>query len=202
MLIKNIFSKVWQSVYCFFSAIAVNFWWPVWSNLRFKNAERSDILVTDEDTVYSIGEIKMLICRIYKKFNYTADDASQLWDAITPPPQNYKNYLAGKVSDDCDGFHSTVYHCLHRSGIPCFLLSVIAPKASHCLLAFKFKGKWYILDYTQVYDGYFRLADAIKAYNKVFVKKYNSKYNVLYNGLTEFNYNTGKFKSQSIKRIN
>jgi hypothetical protein len=55
--------------------------------------------------------------------------------------------------------------------------------------------KWYMIDYTRVYQGEETLQKAIDAYNKVFVKKYSGcKTEVLYNGFLGYDYKKGKFR--------
>jgi hypothetical protein len=78
---------------------------------------------------------------LYAKFDYTKDGIDQLGDSITPPPQNYAHYLQDTVKDDCDGFHSLMYHCVKKSGIECYLLSVVSNDGGHCVLVFNVNGK-------------------------------------------------------------
>ena len=141
--------------------------------------------------VKNLTETKALVKVLYKGFKWTADDIKDLGDSITPPAQCYKDFSDGLLEDDCDGFHSLVYHCLAKSGMRCYLLSAIRVAGSHCVLVFENKGKWYVNDYSKVYDGYESLKEAVEAYNKV----YGKTSEVLYNGFIEFNYQTGKFRS-------
>lgn len=170
-------------------------WWVFWSNFRFRKAVRENIEILEEDKARTISEIKSLVKKLYKKFTWTKDGIDQLGDAVTPPPQNYKHYLNGELKDDCDGFHSLVYHCLHNSGIECYLLSVIALNSGHCVLLMKLNNKWRVIDYTDVYNGYDTPQEAIESYNKEYVALYTKAESEVYaNSLTRYNYEIGKFK--------
>lgn len=195
--------SLFTKIYKFFAPISTP-WWCFWSNIRFRNTIRKDTtLLREEDRVSTIKEIRALASRVYKKFTWTADGADQLWDAITPPSQNYSNYInTPEVRDDCDGFHSIMYYCLSLSGIECYLLSVIARGGSHCVLLFKYKNKWYVNDYSSVHGPYGSAEEAIKNYNKIFEILYKPLTSVLYNGLIKYDYETGKLTPYRGIKIN
>ena len=167
--------------------------WCMWSNYRFKNVERFSKELQKIDKVVTLRDIKELVNRLYGCFVWTADGIDQLGDAITPPPQCYSTYLEKPLHDDCDGFHSLVYHCLYNSGIECYLLTANPLGEGHCVLTFKLKDLWYVVDYNDVYGEFHSLQDAIDRYNKEFVIVYKSK-PPIYNGLVEYDYKDGKFK--------
>ena len=178
-----------------FSPFANEVWWPMWSNFRWKNALK-DHSIADEHMVKNLTETRALVKVLYNGFKWVADDATDLGDSITPPAQCYRDFCNGLLEDDCDGFHSLVYHCLAKSGMRCYLLSVVSDDGGHCVLVFENKGKWYVNDYNKVYDGCESLKEAVAAYNLEYIKRYckeGSK--VVYNGFIEFNYQTGKFRS-------
>lgn len=52
---------------------------------------------------------------LLESYEYTPDGPSQLFDAMRPPAYCYKEYKQGKLRDDCDGFHSALYHILDRN---------------------------------------------------------------------------------------
>ena len=166
--------------------------WCVWSNYRFRNVERFNTQLQDEDKVSNYKDIKELIVRLYSCFIWTQDDITQLGDAITPPPQNYKTYLEQPLKDDCDGFHSLVYHCLYNSGIKCYLLTANPIGEGHCVLTFTLNDLWYVIDYNKIYGGFHELQSAIDDYNQIYTKVYKSKEPV-YNGLVKYSYEDGKF---------
>jgi hypothetical protein len=187
--IKKFFLKL-------FSPFANEVWWPNWSNRRWKNAIKY-VELKEEDKLEKLtkANITILVKKLYKNFHWTADGITELWDSITPPAQNYQHYLDGELRDDCDGFHSLVYHCLHNNGIECYLLSAIAVGAGHCVLVFKLNDKWYVVDYSTVLNGYDTLQEAIDNYNIHYVDVYNAESEVVYNGLIQYDYQTGKFSS-------
>lgn len=92
-------------------------------------------------------------------------------------------------------------HCLRHSGIECYLLSAVAVGGGHCVLIFKFNDKWYVNDYTSVYDGFERAEDAIYDYNEIYAKVYKTKSYVVYNGIVDYDCTTGKFKALKIKDL-
>lgn len=186
----------------FFASIACKVWWPHWSNFRWRKSIRSNIEIPDEDKITSIEKAGQVARQVYKKFDYTADGFDELWDSIVPPPQNYQNYLDGCVKDDCDGFHSTMYHFMYNSNLESYLLSVIAFGVSHCVLLFKFDGLWHVNDYTTIHEGYNTPEEAISAYDEKYPKIYtNVKSEVFYNSLLKYNYEKGKFKNQKISEL-
>lgn len=176
-----------------FAPFANEVWWPNWSNFRWRKAVK-ECPVDEEHLAKNLTQVKALVKELYKKFKWVADDATDLGDSITPPAQCYSDFLDGLLEDDCDGFHSLVYHCLQASGMRCYLMSVVSDDGGHCVLAFENKGKWYVNDYSKVYDGYESLKEAVDAYNEQYIKRYCKEGSeVIYNGFIE--YKDGKFRS-------
>lgn len=178
-------------------------WWCLWSSVRFAKQERFFHDVATQDKIKDNLDIIKLAKRVYSKFKYTQDDISQLWDAIVPPPQNYLNYRGGIIEDDCDGFHSAVYHVLANSHIiqDCYLMAVTAKECGHCVVVYRFDNKWYVLDYKKLYQGFDTLKEAYENYNKDYSKKYNAPSGVYYNGFVKYNYNKGVFYLVDISKI-
>jgi len=166
--------------------------WCMWSNYRFRNTERFSKELQDDDKVSTYKDIQELIIRLYSCFIWTADDITQLGDAITPPPQNYKTYLTKPLKDDCDGFHSLVYHCLYNSGIECYLLTANEIGGGHCVLTFNLNDLWYVIDYNKIYGGFHDLKSTVYDYNKHYTQVYKCK-EPIYNGFVKYNYDSGKF---------
>lgn len=168
--------------------------WCVWSNYRFKDTRRFDTDLQECDKVSDINDIKELVSRLYCSFIWTQDGIDQLGDAITPPPENYNKYLNAPLKDDCDGFHSLVYHCLKNSGIECYLMTANPLKGGgHCILIFKYDDKWYVNDYNKVYMGHKSIVDSVNDYNKEYPIRYKTS-EVIYNGFVSYDYVEGKFK--------
>ena len=183
---KNIF----KCIYKFFASIAIK-WWCFWSNIRFKNRVKDDVDLYERDIIESIDDVRRVSQQIYNRFKYVQDGIDQLWDAIIPPPQNYLNYVNGEIRDDCDGFHSAMYHCVHKT-YECYLLSVFGPGTGHCLLVFKCGDLWHILDYIKLYEGKISIEDAISEYFEIYKKKYGKE--VYDSALVKYDYTKGKFK--------
>ena len=198
---KKILWNIWTAIFKFGAWFGTYVWWPIWSTIRFHKLQRADVPIAVEYMVCDLPEIQALLYKVNKKFIYTHDGPDQLWDAIVPPPQNYENFIAGEIRDDCDGFHSTVYHCLHRSGIRCYLLSVNAFFDGHCVLLFELDNKWYVADYTRYYGGCDTPKKAIELYNGIYKDWYNTKHEVVFNGVTEYDYEHRKFKGIRIKAV-
>lgn len=187
--------------------IANKFWWIPWSNFRFRKEERHSIEVWKCHSITTMNDILKIAREMYKNFEYTNDGADQLWDAVCPPPYAYiKITASGKLKEDCDGFHSLMYHILSCNNIPCYLTIVYAKKAGHCVLFFKYNEEWCILDYTSLFIGT-SLEDVLNHYNKSFVTKYSAKSDVLFNCFLGYNYKKGKYymakpEKEIEKRIN
>ena len=176
-----------------FAPFANEVWWPNWSNFRWRNALKEHT-VDEEHLVKNLTEVRALVKELYKKFKWVADDATDLGDSITPPAQCYKDFCNGLLEDDCDGFHSLVYHCLQASGIIWYLMSVDSDDGGHCVLVLENKDKWYVKDYNKVYSGHESLKEAVEEYNLEFIKRYCKEGSeVVYNGFIE--YKNGKFRS-------
>ena len=176
-------------------------WWCFWSNIRFHKYIRKNIDIKEKyKNINSIEDILKIINELYSKFVYTKDGIDELYDAITPPPQNYQHYLDGELKDDCDGFHSLVYHILYNNKINCCLLTTTALNSAHCILLFKFNNLWYINDYKKIYGGFEDVKETILKYNEIYQNIYKSK-PVLFNALVKYNYNKGRFYKTSIKKI-
>ena len=172
----------------------INRIWVHWSNLRYRRCVRHSTDIHVSDKVYSIEDIKIKVNMLYEEFKYTKDGIKELGDAVLPPCEAYSRYLKGTFKDDCDGFHSLVYHCLSNSGVTCYLLTVITGLSkNHCVLVFNFKNKWYVNDYTSVYGGYDSLEKAIEDYNSTYSIHYRAK-KVKYNCFLRYDYLKGKFK--------
>ena len=177
-------------------------WWPMWSNYRWRNSTRHNIGIEHDDEVKNLQDLEKLLEKFLEKFKWTKDGMDQLYDSITPPPRNYERYREGLLDDDCDGFHSLVYHCLYNSGIECYLMSVCAVKSGHCVLVLRFNEKWYVVDYGTIYGGYDDLNEAISCYNEAYHIIYHTKTEVFFDGLLSYNYIDGKFHSESIEKLN
>lgn len=181
----------------FFAYLANKFYWVPWSNFRYRNEERHSKNLLSQHNVSSLDDIQNLARIVYRNFEYTKDGPDLLWDAVCPPPYAYKQLLSGKpFRDDCDGFHSLMYHCLSQNGITCYLMVVSAVGCGHCVLTFYYNNAWHVLDYTTIYysSPADPLAYVVGEYNAAYVKRYSKvRSEVFFNGFLSYNYEKGKF---------
>jgi len=176
-------------------------WWCFWSNIRFCKSIRKNIGIKNKfKNIKTVEDVLAVVFKLYPKFIYTKDGIDKLFDAITPPPQNYQYFINKSVKDDCDGFHSLVYHILYNNNINCCLLTANAINSGHCILLFKLNNLWYINDYNKIYGGNESIEKTILDYNKIYQNVYKSK-SVNFNALVKYNYDKGKFYKCSIKKI-
>lgn len=176
-------------------------WWVFWSNIRWSQSTRENIGITEDLQFNSIAELKKVLSKFYSNYKWTADGIDELWDCITPPPHNYKRWCEKTLLDDCDGFHSLVYHMLYNNNYKCYLLTAIAKGGGHCVSLFlDNKKKWRVIDYTKVYTAFDTPEEAIEDYNKNYSKIYSTG-EVYYNGLLEYSYEDKKFKMVHISKL-
>lgn len=177
-------------------------WWIFWSNHRWKDVERYNQVIENKELLDldSIDKIKSMTKNVYTKFEWTMDGADQLFDSICPPPYNYVRYKTGVLKDDCDGYHSLIYHILHANNIECYLMSVVDWLWGHCILLFKFEDKWYTMDYTSVHQSFDSAEEAIKSYTDDYAKRCGRKY-LDTNGFVEYDYEKGIWKNKPKKDL-
>ena len=193
----NFFFKICAAV----AYVVTRFWWIPWSNFRWRRALRQACATLQEDKAVTTNEIKDLAAKLMKRFTWTNDRLDQLFDAILPPSQAYKNYLHGKLTDDCDGFHSLLYHCLKQSGRECYLMTVNAFGAGHCVILLHNTGFWHVIDYKHVYDGCDTAKEAVEKYFDVFQDVYNSRSRVFFHSYCQYDYISGKFVFTKKKEV-
>lgn len=180
----------------------VNHLWVFWSNIRWhKSARFYNEILPEDSNLKTIKAIQETVSRVYSKFKYTADKADQLWDCVTPPPQNYKHYVEDQIKDDCDGWAAVMHYVFYKNDIESYILSVEEKWDGHCVCLFKFKHKWYINDYNSIHEGFYDMNEAINNYNEIYAKEYKPKTPVCHNGLVKYDFEKGKFKLVNLKRI-
>ena len=183
----------------FFCDISNSFW-VHWSNFRFRKSCRFDTTLLFEDEIHSFSDISPLIKKLYSEFKYKKDGITQLGDAVLPPSEAYRRYTVDKVmtnkyyKEDCDGFHSLVYHCFKNSNLQCYLLTVNAKGCGHCVLVFRYDSVWYVVDYDTLVGVEPNLKSVIEHYNNYFKDCYSDGNKVFYNSLLKYDYKKGKFK--------
>ena len=165
---------------------------PLWSRIRWAKENRGNS--SPIERVHSILDIKQLVKTLNKSFCYTMDDISEAFDSLKPPSMVYQSYVDGKFKDDCDGFHTCVYHILANSKVECWLLTLITKDimTSHTVLLFEFENKWYIDDYDYVHGGLDSVEEMVETYKNIFVKNYRTK-PVIYINFLKYDYVKGTF---------
>ena len=149
MKFKIIFLKLFHPIKIFWD----NFYWHKIKKVNTKIALR------DNDKKQSfencINYIKRISEIIIQSFEYKKDGLKELGDSTPPPPEMYRRYCnSNPWSDDCDGFHSCLYHWATMNNSSCYLLSIYSLKNSygHCVLAYVDENAiWHVHDYTQDY---------------------------------------------------
>ena len=114
-----------------------------WSNLRWC-AHRKD--TTKEIPTVNADNLNSTLREVYNNFEWTMDDWTQLFDSMRPAPYVYNLYFGAEntktdFKDDCDGFHTVIYHILKNNGYDVALITVATKpiKNSHTMCAIKEK---------------------------------------------------------------
>lgn len=152
LFLQNIWNKYLRYIYSIFTCIN----------------DVKDMPVYEK--IYSIDDIKNIQQSLFKNFSYQKD----FIDEIHTPAQCYKDYFYNNFNDDCDGFHSALYHILSKNNIEQWLVTQI-PKYmyGHTYIIFKFNSKYGIIDYTNVTYGITNRKDLITI---IKLYKYDSDY--------------------------
>lgn len=175
-------------MYISFIKLYCNIIRPLWSKIRWSKSKRINIVPTEK--VSSLNDIQEISNLVFAKFKYKYDDLSQLFDSIKPPSQAYEEYKNGLLEDDCDGFHSVVYHILVNNNISCYLLTLMTHPLikSHTVLLFNYQNSWYILDYNYPIHGKFNnRVEAIDYFSKIMINNYGCE-SVDYINLLRYEY--------------
>lgn len=132
---------------------------PVWSKIRWKKI--NSILPTQTNLLKakSIRGIQEVCDTLYKHYRWKMDDVSELLDTYRPIGYLYNWYINSLnkdsiiVEDDCDGFHSIVYHILKSNNIQSCLLTIATRPItnSHTMTLFRYEGDIYLIDYNVLY---------------------------------------------------
>lgn len=136
-----------------------------WSNYYWKTfrAPRYSASITEKEKKKDTETIKEYIKRttdtVMKRFTYKHDGIDELGDSTPPPPEIYAQYADKNKEDfrdDCDGYHSCLYHFASQSGIDCRLVTILSNvnKYGHCVLGYTDEyGLQHIMDYRTDYTG-------------------------------------------------
>lgn len=151
---KEFFTIVVNFIYRFFHLPWSNFYWK-----HIKHA-KIEYPIADEDLRAGSETPKEYMCRIdksvMKAFDYKHDGPEELGDSVPPPAEMYRQMKEeGHFADDCDGYHSCLYHLADKNGIFCRLLSILSMKNKwgHAVLLYlNNDGTWHIHDYRADYS--------------------------------------------------
>lgn len=147
MVIVNFFIKLWCNYIKLF-----------WSKIRWCG-KRKIKAVPCTESLTSLGDIRQMCKTVYRSFEWTMDDISELFDSFAPVEYLYNYYrdseeAAEKFKDDCDGYHSVIYHILTQCGYDAALLTIATSpiSKSHTMTLFKLDGKYYLVNYTSIIE--------------------------------------------------
>ena len=167
-----------------------------WSSIRWcrKRKITSNTVVEKVDS--TITSVRAMCNKVYSKFEWTIDDFSQLFDSLRPCGYLYNWYQESTkenpLKDDCDGYHSIIYHILTANGFNAAIFNVVTSpiSKSHTMTLYKRDNNYYLVDYTSVikYSGGVKIQDIVDDYNKRHGYKKEHYWNV-----QKYNYTQAKF---------
>lgn len=187
--------NILDKIIAFVARIWLRYLKPSWSHFRWRDRLAGDTLPVPKNII-TRADIQSFLNECYPVFDWTMDDITQLTDSFKPLPYIYNEYYdakkAGgstKFKDDCDGFHSVVYHVLNANSIECALITLVTKPftKSHTMCAYKAteggRTVYYVIDYNWIRGVYTSLEDFVNAY----------KLPVCYWQLDKYDYGNRKF---------
>lgn len=170
-----------------------NFWSMIRWNGKRKEVSREMISVND-------GNLKSTLKDVYSHYQWAMDDVSQLFDSMRPAPYLYNQYLEAKlndkvVEDDCDGYHTIIYHMLKNNGYRVALITLVTDpiSQSHTMVAIKDiiddgTVSYRVVNYTAITGPYITL--------EKFVEQY--KHDVICWSVDKYDYDGRRFRNISV----
>ena len=181
----KLFFKVWLD--------HIKLWW---SKVRWFNKRKIESKECTEK-VNSLTDIRLMCIDVDKRFEWTMDNIDQLFDSYRPTEYLYEMYHDSTIEkpfkDDCDGFHTVIYHILKQNGYKCALLTIATNpmKYSHTMTLFvDTDGRYCLVNYNAVHkyaDGT-TIQQIIDEYN--YANGFKKEY---FWTLHEYNYETKSF---------
>lgn len=112
---------------------------------------------TKEETLTDF--VKRCSAKILTTFIYKHDGLLEFGDTIPPPPEAYFQMKHGELKDDCDGFHSCLFHMVRNYAADCKLLEIFSLHNTfgHCVLQYN--------DFICDYDRIMNIDEAKDYYN-------------------------------------
>lgn len=161
----------------FIAKIWLSYIKPYWSRFHWRKylGGESAAVPTVKATRTDIGKF---LSECYSHFDWTMDGIDELTDSFCPLPYLYNKYVsqkeAGKkLQDDCDGFHSVVWHVLNANNIECALITVVVKPFwdSHtmCLYRGEKDGKkvYFVANYSIIYKAFNTIEEFIAYYENL-----------------------------------
>lgn len=178
----------------FFIELWIKYIRNFWSLIRWNGKRKID---SEEVIEVNDNNLKTTLADIYSHYTWTMDDISQLGDSLRPAPYLYNWYLTAKASttnekvkDDCDGYHTIVYHILKNNGYNVALITVATKPItkSHTMTVIKDTNddgtvSYRVIDYKN-----------IKSYASLEEFVVNYTYTVRVWSLDVYNYEARRFK--------
>lgn len=189
----------------FFAYIWLNWLKPIWSKMRWSKYNK---IKSDSNGFCSddINQIRNMSREVYSKFEWVMDNFTQLFDSYRPIPMIYNEYIdatiTGKVfKDDCDGYHSCIYHILQNvETLDCAIITLVTKpmSQSHTMCVFtkieNNEKRYYLVDYNNIFGGFNSAQEIVDDY----IKRRNIP--VRYWNLQKYNYEKSKFYTISKKK--
>lgn len=176
-----------DKIVIWFSKFWLNHFKPWWSHLRWHKHLEDESCAIPKVTRRTM---ESALKDIYAHYKWKADGFSELTDSYRPIPYIYNMYVQAAESstifeDDCDGFHSVVYHLFQQNGYDCALITLVTKPftKSHTMCAFRIKDAYYVVNYQRISGPYMSLQDFVDAYND----------SVRYWNLQKYDYSIRKF---------
>lgn len=133
-----------------------------WSN--FKHDKRF-LKLAPRSTPFAPNMVKKYADSIKPNFNWTVDNASQLFEYIDSPEHCYYLITHGILNDDCDGFHAALYYKFANS-VPSCMVTVMTKDIKNCHTMYMFRyGGYYFLDYSDMHGPFRTKDELIKGFN-------------------------------------
>lgn len=169
---------------------------PFWSKIRWKSklSVKSNMCYEQLDT---IDDVKSMCKDVYNTFEWTQDGLDELFDSYRPVEYLYTEYIKNKgtnnkFKDDCDGFHSVIYHILVHNGYDAGLITIITNPLlkSHTMAIFKDRYCYYLVDYNELmkFSDSCSIQDIVDSYNRA--NSYKPEY---YWNIQQYDYDTCTF---------
>lgn len=149
---------------------------PSWSHFRWRDRLAGDTLPVPKNII-TRADIQSFLNECYPVFEWTMDGITQLTDSYRPLPYLYNEYYdakkaggGNKFKDDCDGYHTVVWHVLNYNSIECALITLVTKPftKSHTMCAYKVKesgaAKYYVVDYNSIKGPYKDLESFVDFY--------------------------------------